>query len=374
MAERKLSILGIRGIPAAHGGFETFAEHLAQYLVVRGWSVTVYCQEQGSGHFYESQWQGIRRVHIPVAGEGAMSTVRFDWKSVRHATRDASLVLTLGYNTAAFSLFYRFSGVTNVINMDGIEWRRDKWGALERLWLYLNEWSGARLGNALVADHPQIAEHLQRRVSADKITMIPYGAAQVTEADASLLEPFLLEPDGYALLIARPEPENSILEMVRAFSRKRRGVKLAVLGKFDRDNAYHRLVQETASDEVCFLGAIYDGALVKALRFFCRVYLHGHTVGGTNPSLVEAMGAGSPILAQDNRFNRWVAGEGQAYFRDERHCEDCLDTLLDNNNRLGQMATAVKRRHREHFTWEQVLNAYERLLISSHKRKGLPCV
>jgi len=127
-------IVGIRGVPAAHGGFETFAERLAPYLVDRGWRVTVYCQEDGEGPLFEDEWRGVRRIHIPVKVAGAAGTVLFDWYCTVHAARTPGLVLTLGYNTAAFSVVYRARRIPNVINMDGIEWRRQKWGAVAKSW------------------------------------------------------------------------------------------------------------------------------------------------------------------------------------------------------------------------------------------------
>jgi hypothetical protein len=187
MNNRELLILGIRGIPAKHGGFETFAENLALYLVKRGWKVTVYCQESkpeysGMG---ETNWKGIKRVHIPVAGEGAKATVAFDLISVKEACRRHGLVLTLGYNTALFNLLLRFKRRTNLINMDGVEWKRDKWKWYEKAWLYINERAGCLLGDHLIADHPEIKNHLLSRVKGAKVTMIPYGARDVTSADGN---------------------------------------------------------------------------------------------------------------------------------------------------------------------------------------------
>lgn len=359
----KLSILGIRGIPADHGGFETFAENLALYLVARGWEVTVYCQEQGDAPIYVDHWQGVRLVHVPVSGSGTFSTIVFDWKSTLHACSEKNLVLTLGYNTAIFCAMYRLTGVTNLINMDGIEWQRQKWGPLARAWFYVNERAGVWLGNHLVADHPEIKAHLATRVRASKISTILYGAPRVEEADASVLGSYGLEPGGYAILIARAEPENSILEVVRAWSRKRRGVKLVVLGKYADDHAYQSTVRAAGSDEVMFVGATYDARVVQALRFDACFYIHGHQVGGTNPSLVEAMGAGSGVLAHDNRFNRWVAGSGAQYFADEEQCAQTLDTLLTDTLRQQEMRDASVVRYNEAFTWEQVLSDYERLLL-----------
>ena len=238
MREKAVIILGTRGIPARHGGFETFAEHLALYLVERGWAVTVYCQANDGDGVTQSEWRGIRLVHIPVAQQGALGTIVFDWKSVRHAARAEGLILTLGYNTAVFSLMHRLHGQKNIMNMDGIEWRRDKWSLPEKAWLFANEWLGARLAIHLIADHPEIQRHLERHTRTSKISMIPYGADRVKGADPEMLAAFGLEPDGYYIVIARPEPENSLFEIVAAYSAKRRNKKLVVLGAFPRSSCY----------------------------------------------------------------------------------------------------------------------------------------
>ena len=142
--------------------------------------------------------------------------------------------------------------------------------------------------------------------------------------------------------VCRIEPENSLLEIVRAFSSKRRNRKLVVLGKFDQANAYHNAVRAAASDEVLFPGPIYDQAVLASLRSHVRLYCHGHTVGGTNPSLVEALGAGCPVLAQNNRFNTWVAGPDQFYFDDEASCAALFDSLA-NTDRMCPCARGCRR-------------------------------
>lgn len=363
MITKKIRILGTRGVPAAHGGFETFAEHLALHLIKQGWQVTVYCQEEGKGPTFEDTWQGVRRVRIPVATAGAAGTVLFDWKSTLHATGESGLILTLGYNTAIFCLLYRLRNHKNLINMDGIEWHRQKWGKVAKAWFWMNDWAGCWLGNHLVADHPEIKNHLATRVSRDKITTIPYGADTVENADITALAPYQLEPDKYAILIARAEPENSILEVVRAWSRHLRGMQLVILGKYSPDHAYQRAVKEAASDEVKFIGAVYDKSTVAALRFHARLYVHGHQVGGTNPSLVESLGAGNAVLAHDNIFNRWVVAEGARYFANEEECAAQLDILLQDDNLIAQLQNASKSRFSKEFTWEKVLNEYENLLL-----------
>ncbi len=369
--EKKIKILGTRGIPAKHGGFETFAEHLALYLTSKGWEVTVYCQDDIGKKVFEERWKGVRLINIQVNQKGAFGTIVFDLKSILHATKEGGLTLTLGYNTAIFSLLYRFKGLSNLINMDGIEWQRDKWSTLERGWLYLNERLGCWLANHLIADNPEIKAHLATRVTEKKITTIPYGANLVKEANATLLDSYGLEPRKYCLVIARFEPENSLQEIVAAFSQKNRGVKLVILGQYDASkNNYQKKVLDMASKEVLFLGAIYDKPIVEALRYYCRLYIHGHQVGGTNPSLVESLGAGSAVLAHDNRFNRWVAGESAHYFKDDYGCESKLDQILDNDEELEKMKKYSLKRHSEKFLWEEVLTKYETILTDWH-RNGL---
>jgi glycosyltransferase involved in cell wall biosynthesis len=193
--------------------------------------------------------------------------------------------------------------------------------------------------------------------------MIPYGADVVVEAEPSILKQYGLEPDNYAILIARPEPENSILEIISAFSCKKRGKKLAVLGNYlPNTSEYHKHVKQAASDEVVFLGAIYDKPVIKSLRFHALLYLHGHRVGGTNPSLVEALAAGSPILAHDNIFNRWVAGPSNHYFKNEEECAAAIDELLDNQPLLQQLRKVSWEQYQERFTWEKILSEYETLI------------
>tara|TARA_R110001606_G_scaffold98078_1_gene216548 strand:- start:212509 stop:213273 length:765 start_codon:yes stop_codon:yes gene_type:complete len=248
--------------------------------------------------------------------------------------------------------------------MDGIEWRRDKWGLIAKTWFWLNERVGCWVGNHLVADHPKIKEHLATRVSPERISMIPYGGDEVLEADPNLLSVYGIDPGQFSVIIARPEPENSFLEMVRAFSCKKRNHTLVVLGNFQPTlNAFHKRVMDAASEEVIFPGAIYEAPVVQALRFYARFYLHGHRVGGTNPSLVEALGAGCAVIAHDNHFNRWVAGPEAAYFTTEDDCSLVFDKLLTDDYAVLAMKAASRLRFKERFTWEQILSEYEELLL-----------
>lgn len=359
---RRIRILGTRGIPAAHGGFETFAERLALYLTERGWHVIVYCQVDAAGPVFVDTWNGIERVNIPIQQSGPKGTVVFDWLVTLHAAKYRDLCLTLGYNTAIFCTLLRLKAVSNVINMDGIEWSRAKWGAAAKAWFWFNDWVGCWVGNHLVADHPKIALHLKTRVSERKITTIPYGADAITSASSTIIEKFGLTSKSYLTVVARAEPENSLLEIVEGFSEKPRGIHLAILGNYDEKNSYHRAVRGAAGAEVRFLGAIYDKVILNALRFHCLAYVHGHQVGGTNPSLVEALGAGNAVVAHDNRFNRWVAGEGGLYFDGAAGFAQRLDELLADRELVRTLSLQSRKRFDDVFTWPLVLEQYERLL------------
>ena len=355
-------ILGTRGIPAQHGGFETFAEGFALDMVKRGWHVTVYCHTNEGEGIYETYWQGIRCLHVVVKQGGSLGTILFDIKSVLHSIKEQGVVLTLGYNTAALSIFHRLAGQFNVMNMDGIEWKRAKWSLPHKLWLYCNEWLGTRLANHLIADNPHIKQHLLRHTRAEKITVIPYCAEPIPHAPVEPLSQYGLSAGNYAIVIARAEPENSILEIIRGYVAASLDMPLVVLGSYDVSrNAYHRKVIEAASDKVLFLGAIYQQTIVQALRYHARVYLHGHTVGGTNPSLVEAMAAGNPVIAHDNLFNQWVLGNGGMYFSDESTLRAAVEMCADMDIMRAKSAQIVAR-YKEAFQPDMIHDCYEQVL------------
>ncbi|MCD9155441.1 DUF1972 domain-containing protein [Aeromicrobium duanguangcaii] len=367
---RSVRILGTHGVPGNYGGFETAAENVALHLVDQGWDVIVYCQVDEGDGITEDTWRGMTRVKIPLPDRSWKGTSRFDLISIRHAARFDDLCLTFGYNTAIFNTWQRLKGIPNVINMDGIEWSRSRWGKAKQAILWINERIACYVGNHLIADHPEIATYLRTRAKDRKITTITYGAATVTEADPAIPAEHGLTPGTYLTLIARPIPENSILELVEGFSRRDRGVDLAILGAYDRSDPYHAQVLDAAGPRVRFLGPIYAPEQVQALRFHSRGYLHGHTVGGTNPSLVEAMGCGNPIVAHDNVYNRWVAQDAALYFRTGDDVDAALGTLLDSPERAGELARNARDRHRQEFTWAHVAGQYESLLEQFLPRVG----
>jgi len=361
---KTVRMLGTHGIPGNYGGFETAAENIAKFLVRRGWRVIVYCQAKGTGPVVEDTWEGVERVTIPVDLPGWRGTSRFDWISIRHACQFDDVCLTFGYNTGMYNFWQRLKGIPNIINMDGLEWQRKRWGFAKQAILYINERFAAAYGNMLIADHPDLNIYLQTRASAKKITTITYGADPVSETPSQdILTELGLEQNRYLTLIARPIPENSILEIVRGFSAGKRGVKLVILGKYDgASDPYHQAVLDAASDEVEFVGPIY-GERIVPIRYYSLAYVHGHTVGGTNPSLVEALATGNPVIAHNNNYNRWVAQDAAVYFNDESEISDLFATLIENCTLREKLSENALKRFNEEFTWDHVAGQYESVLL-----------
>jgi len=370
---RTVRILGTHGVPAAYGGFETAAEHVALYLRDRGWKVVVYCQIDGDGETAHDQWHGIERVLVPEPRDGWKGTSHFDLVSIRHATqhhRDGDVWLTFGYNTGVLDVMPRQRGIPNVINMDGMEWTRRRWGLAKQGILLANERLAGLVGDVLIGDHPVISAYLRRHFGRRRVQTITYGAPEVITAPIAPVSDLALAPGAYGIVVCRPIPENSVVEIVTAWSARRRGMPLVVVGPYTDSDPYHLAVRSAASEEVRFPGAIFDADRLQALRFHSAVYLHGHTVGGTNPSLVEAMGAGNAVIAHDNRYNAWVAGADNAFFQDADDLAGVLDDVLDDPERRRRMGAASRARFREEFTWDHIGAQYEQALLTALARHG----
>ncbi|MBB6628509.1 DUF1972 domain-containing protein [Nocardioides sp. KIGAM211] len=358
-----INILGTRGIPAGHGGFETFAEEYSLHLVGRGVTVRVYCPSERRE---DVEWRGVSLIKIK-APDTAIGSMLFDLKATVHAARHGGLNLVLGYNTAVINLLLNIVRRPYFINMDGIEWQRRKWGRLAKLWFRLNERVASAAATGLIADHPAIAAHLEP-ITRRKIviSMIPYGSRESSNGKSAVGRESLVERWGlngaYALIIARPEPENSIEEMVAAWSQKPRGANLVVLGRYTEENPYTKRVLDVASDEVRFIGPVYEKSTLDILRECAAFYMYGHTVGGTSPTLVEALGCGSPILALDSVYSRWVAGSSAEYFATQEECASQIERLLQDEDLRKRLSGEARARHSEEFVWSKIFRSYDNAL------------
>lgn len=353
-----VSIVGVRGIPNQYGGFERLVEVLAPFLVARGHAVTVYCDAAEA--IPADCWQGVNRIFIPRRLQGAAGTLSYDLASFMRVPV-GSVALLFGYGTALFQPILKLRGIPHAVNMDGIEWQRAKWGPAARLWLRANERIAATLADILIADHPEIAASIASRFERTA-EMIAYGVTLQAEQAASELTHPLLDRYGkgqFHLIIARAEPENQCRLLLEAWLASGAARPMLVIGRFDSTDYGRSLMADFP--QVHFAGPVYDVPVLNVLRRRALTYLHGHSVGGTNPSLIEAMAAGGLVVAHDNPFNRWVLGAGGPYFRDVPDLAAILAAPPTGQHRMAYLE-AARARCEADFLWPHVLAGYGRVI------------
>jgi len=366
-AALRIAILGARGIPASYGGFETFAEQLATRLVARGHEVTVYA-ETGESSVQDTFYQGVRVRHKRRPRWGAASVLAYDCACLWDACRGYDLVYMLGYGAAWACWWPRVFGVPVWINVDGLEWARSKWGRGARLYLRCMEWVTTRAATRLIADAEAIAQRFRQTYPGGApSSFIAYGAELVEsrQVDPAVLSLWGLQAHRYMLVVARPEPENHILEIIQGHVLHGGDWPLVIVGDVSGATAYQRQLKQHASERVRFIGGIYDGGQLASLRVHAACYLHGHSVGGTNPSLLEALACGNWVLAHDNPFNREVARDAADYFATPGQLARSLDLVVRESDALRpQRAQRARGIVAEHYTWDGITDAYEALMHS----------
>jgi glycosyltransferase involved in cell wall biosynthesis len=368
----KIAILGTRGIPARYGGFETFAEELATRLAGRGQQVTVYCE---SDHTGTNEYRGVHLQHLSAPRLGPLTTILFDLKCLWHARKRFDVVYMLGYGAAAFCSVPRMWGTKVLINMDGVEWARAKWSRVAKLYFKVMEAVAMRTPTQIVADAESIRRHLlERHRSVPPCTVIPYGAAVVERtSDPALLTPWGLRPNDYYLVLCRLEPENHVEEIVQGFIRSKTKRKLVIFGGLDTGTAYVERLRAIEDPRVVFAGTEYNPEKVQALRSHCRAYFHGHSVGGTNPSLLESMGCGTLTVAHENPFNREVLAEAGLFFSTPQQLAQLIDRIDANEIRDEQQLRVWAREIvRVRYGWEGIVDRYAELFRSviAHEEIG----
>ena len=332
--------MGTRGIPANHGGFEACVENIAPFLVSQNIEVHVFRQIDDKAKI-KSFYKGVKLVNIVTTVKGTLGTLIFDIISTAYTIKNYKrndLILTFGYPTAFLFPFLKVFGFTNIVNMDGVEWKRRQFGLTGKIWYWLNEKIAVLTADVLIADHAKIKDHLQKiNLLKKPIYTVAYSASDIRKVDIEIDQITsklmgIVSLRKYMLVMARLEPDNQILEIVKTFSARRRAFNLIVAGRLDlKKNKYHKLLLASASDQVHFVGGIYGSFDKIYLRNNASAYIHGHTVGGTNPSLVEALGSKSIIIAHSNDFNRGVAAEGALYFSNQDELNSMLSEFSETN-------------------------------------------
>jgi len=358
----KLAIIGTRGVPANYGGFETFAEELGARLAARGHEVTVY----GRRGFIDprlGEYRGMRLVVLPSLRSKHLETVSNTFVAALHAARRGfDVVLMCNAANAPFVRILQMAGVPVALNVDGLERKRRKWGIAGRNYYRLGEWLAARLPNALITD-AEVIRRYYRRVYRVASEMIVYGGDLEPPETTEQLEELGLEADAYLLYVSRFEPENNPDRVVAAYRRVDGSRPLVMVGGAPYARGLTRRVAELADERVLLPGPIY-GAGYRQLLFNCRAYIHATEVGGTHPALVEAMGAGRPVLYYDTPENREVAGDVGLRFRfaGDHSLERVIGEVIDNHDRLQEMGRHSKHRVDERYRWSDVADRYEKVL------------
>jgi len=357
----RIALIGTRGIPAAYGGFETAVEEVGRRLVERGHRVLVYGRDAGTAGDVHL---GMRRVTLPAVRQKALETLSHTALSTVHAVTKARPDAAFVFNAAnsPFLPLLRARRIPVALHMDGLEWRRSKWGPRGKAYYRAAESFGVRQADAIIADAPGIADYYDHQFGVAS-ELIRYGAPLLDDARSDGIRELGLEPGGYHLVVARFEPENHVREIVEGYAMSQATKPLVVVGSAPYAAEYTAAIDRIAAADprIRLLGAVYDQDLLDALYHHASTYLHGHSVGGTNPSLLRAMGAGTAVIAFDVVFNREVLDEQGWYFRTPADVAAAVDAAESDAGDVAAASAAVRRRAADAFSWDDVAATYEDL-------------
>jgi len=378
----KIAIIGSRGIPAKYGGFETAVEAVAPSLVEMGWNIFVSCEDP-KDHSKPAVYKGVNLFYFPVRPFfRIIYEVLYDVYSLVKSSVMCHCIYMLGYGAGLFFCIPKIFCKKLVVNVDGLEWKREKFNKLERSILLTSERAAVTFADVIVADSKEIKKYIEERYKK-KAVYITNGvnAPQFEKWDEQKLsgQDFLKEntallPNGYWLAVARLEPENNIHVIVQSFLKSNSNKKLVIIGNFS-SKKYQRYVLEILEDKnagkrVILAGAIYDLNLLNMLRQNCFAYIHGHSVGGTNPALLEAMSMKNLIIAHDNEFNREVGGQTTLYFKDVSDLAAKIEEIENKPDSFAPLKEAAYSRVLSNYSWTDIVQEYDKLFTDLSFKKA----
>jgi len=375
----KIAIIGLRGIPSRYGGTETFVEELTSRLKHK---FQFYVMHEDN-RFYEDEYNGVVRVHSPAIKNKSTSIpsinelINTAYILFRHRN-EIDLYYFLGPDASLSAFLVKILGKKILINPDGIEWKRllkrsefvpfllKPFYLLVMLYMYFMEWLSCKLPNLTVADAVSIEDYLKKQHKAKRVVYVAYGARELPvlgityDDELNVLRTYGLSPNEYYLTVARIVAENNIHIEIDAFNKVSSGKKLVIIGNFNRKDSYNRYLIKVKKNNknILFLESIYDKMVLGVLRKNCFANIHGHSVGGTNPSLLEAMIVKNAILAYNNQFNREVCGKGALYWENADDLKKAIEILEREqyiHNKLSNIAYEIAK---SNYSWESVINQY----------------
>ena len=362
----RIGILGSRGIPNNYGGYEQFAGDLSAGLVQKGHEVHVYNSDHHP--YQEKDWKGVKIIHCKDWEHriGTAGQFLYDRNCINDARkRNFDVLLHLGYTSD--SVWHRRwpKKTVNIVNMDGLEWKRTKYNRLTRRFLKWAESLAAKNADVLVADSPAIGQHISDTYNKRSV-WIPYGATVFTNPDTGILAKYKLKPYEYFIAIARMEPENNIEMIIKGYITAGQSFPLLLIG--DVSGHFGKYISKRYDhSNIIYAGSVFDIAVLNNLRYYSRIYFHGHSVGGTNPSLLEAMACGCSIAAHNNVFNKAVLGNEAAYFSTAADVRAIIN-IPQELSRIDQHRSLNIEKIRTIYDPGKIIHAYEELMLNAcHK-------
>ncbi len=372
----RIALVGTRGVPATYGGFETAVEEVGRRLAARGHVVTVYCRRQKSERNAPTSYLGMELVHLPALRSKALETLSNTALAATHlaATSRQQVAVVFNAANAPFLPIFRLRGVPTATHVDGLEWQRAKWGRAGRRYYRTAEAFAVRWSDALIADAQGIADYYKREFGAST-DLIRYGAPVLVDPAYDLLADLGLEPGGYHLVVARFEPENHVDLAIEGYLRSAARRPLIVVGSAPYAGQYIERINALAAgdDRIRLLGPVWDQEKLDQLYAHALTYIHGHSVGGTNPSLLRAIGAATAVSAFDVTFNREVLGADGRYFADAATLAAAIDDAEADPHETAARGVRLQRIASTKYRWDDVAEEYEALcrrLIAGGSQHG----
>lgn len=366
----RVALIGTRGVPAQYGGFETCVEEVGQRLVAAGHEVIVFCRyDKSKGKPTLTEHLGMKLVHLPIVKKRSLETLCHTALSVIHpALRGVNAAIVFNAANAPLLPILRARRIPFATHVDGLEWKRAKWGPMGKRYYRMAEGLSVRWSDALIADSIGIENYYREEFAAPTV-QISYGAP-MTDVGADRISELDLQPHKYHLVVARFEPENHVLEIVDGYGESSASCPLVVVGSAPYADDYTARIREAAAKSkgggpdkgVRLLGGIWDQDQLNQLYANALTYVHGHSVGGTNPSLLRAAGAGAYTLANDVHFNREVLGDLGAYWSSPTEVARAVERAESDPaavaKRGAELQEAITR-----YDWNDVSQGYEQLLL-----------
>lgn len=355
----KLAILGTRGVPNFHGGFEQFAEYFSVHMAKQGHEVYVY--NSHTHPYQEKKFEGVHILHQndPENRLGTFGQFLYDFNCIVDArSRGFDVILQLGYTSS--SIWGKILPKQSIIvtNMDGLEWKRSKYSKPVQKFLKFAERLAVNSSDFLVSDSIGIQDYIKEKYACDS-EFIAYGANIFDNPDKSILQHYNLNEYDYNMLIARLEPENNIEVILDGVALSKNINPFIVIGKHETKYGEYLKQKFKNVERIQFLGGIYNHNHLDNLRYFSNLYFHGHSVGGTNPSLLEAMASNAFIIANENVFNKSVLGEDALYFKNANDVSKALDL---NKKEYLKFTNANRDKVASLYSWNLINKKYEQYL------------